>query len=113
MFQRKGATLMIRLRKSLLLGAAILTLLLGPLALDARAAFIAGYSGNTLMGDVPATDGVVSFAVYDNTGGGNWITTLGLGTAIKPVLAAFGLLTPPTGTELFVYFYQVVNVNLA
>jgi hypothetical protein len=83
--------------------------------------FIPGFTGNsqtelgtppggTPLFAAPTADGLINFAVYDNTAGGaptNWIADLGV--PITPLTIGLGV----SGFESYVYFYQLVNANPA
>ena len=78
------------------------SLVLGCLACSpVSAGFLTGFSGNSYFSEDLSGDAHVSFAVYDNTSGGNWATALG----ITPSDAS-------GATDDYVYFYQVVNSKL-
>ncbi len=78
------------------------SLVLGCLACSpVSAGFLTGSSGNSYFSEDLSGDAHVSFAVYDNTSGGNWATDLG----ITPSDAS-------GATDDYVYFYQVVNSKL-
>jgi len=50
--------------------------LAGPASPRARAGFESSFTGNTQMSDVTSPQGVVSFSVFSNTGGGNFVTAI-------------------------------------
>jgi len=88
--------------------------LAGPTVSSARADFLAGFSGNTQMSDGFSPKSVVSFAVFANTGGGDFVTAintaLGLsGGSALSVSALTGGGSIDT-TAKFVYLYQVTNL---
>jgi hypothetical protein len=97
---------MTRLKKVAVLAVVgIFILMLSPSR--ASADFIPAFTGYSRMDDFPTSTGVVNFAVYDNSGGGNWATTLGV-----PATAVAGGGAIDTAAS-FVYFYQVVNQGAA
>jgi hypothetical protein len=77
----------------------------------AQAGFQVTHIGNsgTIFDDggllKPTADGLINFTVYRNRS--NWITDLGL-TVASPATNTVGV---ATGTERFVYFYQLVNTD--
>jgi hypothetical protein len=76
---------------------------------NAEAGFLSPYEGYSVfgVGGCPLCDSTVSFSVYQNIGGttGNWITDLGLGAAPND------LWNTTSGTEAYVYMYQVINTD--
>jgi hypothetical protein len=84
------------------------------IGLTANAGFVGSHTGNsqTVYDDSlvaqPSSDGLINFAVYHNLSG-DWRTNLGIGSSSIPF--NFAGTGPTTGTEEFVYFYQVVNTN--
>jgi hypothetical protein len=81
----------------------------------AQAGFVPGFTGNsqTLVdGSLvshPASDGLINFAVWDNSAGGNWITDFltAYGVSVVPLTA----LVAADPFAPYVYLYQVVNTN--
>jgi hypothetical protein len=68
-----------------------------------HAGFVTSYTGNTQMSQSAGSDGIVNFAVYENTSA-DWTAALGVSAS-----AVFF-----DGMDLaakFVFFYQVVNTN--
>lgn len=84
--------------------ALVAGLIMTGMSATANAAFLAtDVSSTTTPAGAAAT---VTSAVYDNTGGGNWVTALGLtynqlGTPLTPV----------DTTAKFVYFYEISGVG--
>jgi len=87
------------------------------LSLPARAGFVAGYTGNsqTLYTALnpsipnPTSDGLINFAVWDNSAGGNWIADFA--TSFGVSAASMNIALGATGREAYVYLYQMVNTN--
>lgn len=76
---------------------------------QANAQFMPGFTGWTEFADAGSSaGGVVDFAVYDNSGGGNWVTQLGLTSDLAGVADANGGSTVDS-TASYVFFYEVVN----
>jgi hypothetical protein len=75
------------------------------LATSAEAAFLPAFEGFSVFGaganQCPLCDSTVSFAVWQNTDG-NWIDDLPTPTDLGPAT---------TGTEQYVYMYQVINTD--
>ena len=94
-------------RPSAVLSAILAVLVLAASPPLVRAGFIPAFTGNTQMSDAGATvGGVVDFAVYQNPTGDNWVTDLGLTSAVSGGSSGGG--SVDTGAS-FVYFYEVVN----
>ncbi len=70
-----------------------------------NAGFLTSNTGNSQLSDSASSDGIVNFAVYQNTGGsGDWVTDLGL--------AGIALFLDGLDTSAqYVLFYQLVNTN--
>ena len=93
------------MRKALV--SALVVLVMGVIsASEARAAFINSFVGNSGVDSGGSFNGWVSFAVYENTGGSNWLTDLGVDVA--PVSGS-----TLTGSEPLVYFYEIVRDSTA
>lgn len=76
---------------------------------QANAQFMPGFTGWTEFADAGSSaGGVVDFAVYANTGGGNWVSQLGLTSDLAGVADASGGSTVDS-TASYVFFYEVVN----
>ncbi len=72
-----------------------------------EAAFVSGFVGNSGLSATPGSaDGWVNFAVYDNSGGLDWRSELGVTVSNLPSGQAV------TGYERAVFFYQVVRDGL-
>lgn len=91
-------------------GLAVAGLVIAGMSLPARADFLSDYTGHAVFGlGDPRGDGHVSFAVYENLGGGNWISALGLDTAGTVQQLKTGY--PVIDNAPYVYFYQIVNTD--
>lgn len=94
---------MLRFRpERVLLVFGLSALLLSPCS--ARAGFLTAFTGNTQMSDYSNSDGIVNFAVYQNTTA-NWATALGLSPS---TLSGGGAID--TAAQ-YVYFFQIVNTD--
>jgi len=86
-----------------------------------RADFLSAFTGNTEMTDLPQgargkAQGNVSFAVFNNTSGGSWVTAVdkALGLTGAAALQANGPLAGGPAVDLnatYVYMYEVVNLS--
>jgi hypothetical protein len=90
--------------------AAVAALVLFGVPPDARAgSFLPGFSGNTRMGGIPgqgATEGIVNFAVFENTDGNFLDEAPFSSVAALPLVIGSPLIDVTAG---FVYLFQVVN----
>jgi len=76
-----------------------------------RADWMTQNSGNSvLVAPQASADGVINFAVYQNTGS-NWLTTLGV-TATQLTNSNKDLTGNIDATAKYVYMYQIVNTKL-
>jgi hypothetical protein len=76
-----------------------------------QAGFLADFTGNTeLVVGGTNSDGVVNFAVYENTG--NWEIDLGITGNVMEFNDLSGLSIGSDDTDApYVYFYQIMNTN--
>ncbi|MBI1901913.1 MAG: hypothetical protein HYS13_12485 [Planctomycetia bacterium] len=81
--------------------------LIALMAGDASAGFVTAFTGNTQMSESANSDGIVNFAVYDNTDGGDWTTEIPSLGAVSTITSGGAIDT----TAKFVFFYQVVNTD--
>lgn len=79
---------------------------MGVASVSAQAGWVPLANGNSQFGPPsdPA-DGIVSFAVWETGANTDWVTELGLGSVVSPLMG-----TVDTDAA-FVYFYQVTNNN--
>lgn len=88
-------------RKTLVLGVLVIAC---ATPLRSEAGFVDGFVGNSGFESSTILGGWVSFAVYDNTGGADWITDLVTNNGLS-LLSGSGA----TGLERTVFFYQIVR----
>ncbi len=97
-------------RRRVLLAAAAALVLTGFPAGARAGSFLPNFSGTTRMLDNGAAEGIVNFAVFDNTDGGSFLAESAF-TAI--VSQAVGLTGSPAidVTAGYIYLFQVINDN--